>query len=659
MVHYVRDSRKSIKIAPDKVNLNLLSFKLCIGFGQGENSAGFYYSITQRSYIDPFLFRWSHTNIVYNTILDDGLLHVPPKDHQLLPPIVKDLVDSLLSGNLIINPVKCELFCGVMSQWVIDASVVCSPPISCSDSFFVLCRVPVGQPAAIQQYIRANYFPKIKRTHERFIYLFSVIQFLKRERFNTYYIFLRTCLVSKCSFWMRCLHPDDSKDILAYVDSVLDSLVLNLFPPSILSQDVSSDVQSLASISRSIQELSLANQGLSLSRGSSLANPAFFASVAEAYQYSLAVLSMLGVEIVPSMFSNIEPVVQSILQLQPAGIAIDFFSFREDVVVASIQSKLVSAISVSKRKHILEVLPLVIHKQSFRGNKESYSSLPFNSSVRDVTKNPALRDQVFQFAFARRVLLPIFPSYVCKCGALVEPSGGHILLCKQSCLFGALHTALLDAIISWMVCYVKKCSPSPFRVISERGDNGDFHRCWIRNYYPVVKGSALGKRADAVIFHECDPLHPYVLDVVSILRASSRPGGNVSSLVDSELGPMLDLAYKHKQDTYSGSHRIPLTKIIPIVVGRSGMIHPSTLSFFDFFICNAHSPPLSEAPTRDRLSLLHVVMNALQDTVALSFRMAYEKECRRQALASFPLVSLANVLGPGRTLPGEPATYRF
>ena len=45
-----------------------------------------------------------------------------------------------------------------------------------------------------------------------------------------------------------------------------------------------------------------------------------------------------------------------------------------------------------------------------------------------------------------------------------------------------------------------------------------------------------------------------------------------------------------KTATYSGSHRIPLTKIIHIVIGKSVMIHPSTLLFFNFFICNAHSP---------------------------------------------------------------------
>ena len=56
----------------------------------------------------------------------------------------------------------------------------------------------------------------------------------------------------------------------------------------------------------------------------------------------------------------------------------------------------------------------------------------------------------------------------------------------------------------------------------------------------------------------------------------------------------------------------------------------------DYFICNAHSPPLDQAPTGDRLSFLHAVMNALQDTVAMSFRHAYESEMRRSAMQQFP-----------------------
>jgi hypothetical protein len=104
---------------------------------------------------------------------------------------------------------------------------------------------------------------------------------------------------------------------------------------------------------------------------------------------------------------------------------------------------------------------------------------------------------------------------------------------------------------------------------------------------------------------------------------------------------MLDIAYKKKQDTYRGAHFIPLVKVIPIVIGRSGMIHPSTLLFFDYFICNAHCPPLRQAPTADRLSLLHSIMNALHDTVAVSFRIAHEVEVRKSFVLRFPLESLA------------------
>ena len=640
MVHYVRDGRKSSKFSRSSVNRNLMSFMLYIGFGQGDNMSGFLYSITQRFYIDDFLFRWLHSNIFYNTILDDGVLHVPPQDLVFLALMVKDLVETLASGNLIINQLKSELFCLVLSQLVLDASVACGSHISCSNSLVVLCRVPIGRAEAVQNYIRINYVPKIERTHERFLYLFDVIQFLRVERYNTFYIFLRTCLVSKCSFWMRCLHPDDSKFILEYVDSVLNSLVLLLFPPSLGPHDHSSDA--LMSISSSIQELSLSNQGLSLPRGITLAPIAFFASFAESYQYSLAVLSVLRIDIQASMFSNLEAVVASICQHQPAGIAQDFFTLQEDVSVFSIQSKLTAAISLSKRAAILEALPLVIHKQVFRGNNESYSSLPFNSSVRDVTKKSALRDEVFRFAFARRSLFPIFIGHTCKCGALVDPTGGHILVCRESRLFLALHSAVLDAISSWMQAYIKTCRDSPFRLITERGDNGDFHRCWVRHYYLVSKGPPLGKRADAIIFHESDPFRPFVLDVVSIMRTPiACHKSSDASMAESDLSSMLDIAYKKKQDTYRGAHFIPLVKVIPIVIGRSGMIHPSTLLFFDYFICNAHCPPLCQAPTADRLSLLHSIMNALHDTVAVSFRIAHEVEVRKSFLLRFPLESLA------------------
>ncbi len=71
-----------------------------------------------------------------------------------------------------------------------------------------------------------------------------------------------------------------------------------------------------------------------------------------------------------------------------------------------------------------------------------------------------------------------------------------------------------------------------------------------------------------------------------------------------------------------------------------------------------HTPPVvSLAPTCDRLSLL---MNALQDTVAMPFRIAYETECRRQALALFPIdLVIADVLGPGSSSSvGDPSIFR-
>jgi hypothetical protein len=76
------------------------------------------------------------------------------------------------------------------------------------------------------------------------------------------------------------------------------------------------------------------------------------------------------------------------------------------------------------------------------------------------------------------------------------------------------------------------------------------------------------------------------------------------------------------------------------------MIHPLTLLFFDFFICNAHVPCLTQAPTGDRLSILHTIMNALQDTVAISFKNKYDEVCADAAMSLFPLevaISVVNV----------------
>jgi hypothetical protein len=121
-------------------------------------------------------------------------------------------------------------------------------------------------------------------------------------------------------------------------------------------------------------------------------------------------------------------------------------------------------------------------------------------------------------------------------------------------------------------------------------------------------------------------------------RARAPAGPSDGDLVEaSELGPMLDKAYQTKMDNYAGFHNVPLAKIVPLVVGRSGMIHPSTLLFFDYFICQAHVPCLTQAPTGDRLSILHTIMNALQDTVAISFKIKYDEDCTDAVMARFPL----------------------
>jgi hypothetical protein len=288
---------------------------------------------------------------------------------------------------------------------------------------------------------------------------------------------------------------------------------------------------------------------------------------------------------------------------------------------------------------------MVVHKQVFRGSLEAHSSFTFNSSIRDVTKKGPLGDAVFRFAFARRSLYPLFNmrTCVCKCGALMDPTGSHILFCRESGLFNSIHTAILDAIVGWMQAYIRKFSPSPFRIIMERGDNGDFHRCWVRHYYNVLpERPKLGNRADALLFHESDALRPFVLDVVSVMRAPTTLGGREDcSESASSLGPMLDAAHAKKIATYSKNHAIPIAKIIPIVVGRSDAIHPSTLSFFDFFIANAHSPPLTQAPTCDRLSLLHAVMYALHDRIAFTYKLKYDDEVARCRHLLYPLMDVS------------------
>jgi hypothetical protein len=621
----------------------LRTFMLCIGYGQGENLAGFYYSITQRSYIIEFLSRWTHTKILYNTILDDGALHVPPEDHHLLKPILKDLVATLTGGNLCLTMNKSELFCMTLTTIIIEAAAACEIGLSCSDSLFVLCRIPIGRPEAIAKFVRATYFPKIDRAHERFLHLHAVTQFLKHERFNTFYVFLRSCLVSKCSYWMRCLHPNDSADIMLHVDTILESLLLLLYPPPLRHPETLL-YQQMQGISRRIEELSLSKQGLGLVRGASVSHIAYFASISEAYQYIVSVMSVVGLQVEPSVFDYLRPVVDAIQVRNPKGIAIDFYSLQEDEAVSHLQYKLSTGIQEADRANILSDLPLNILRQVFRGSNETYSCLPFNSAARDVTKKGALRDQVFRFAFARRSLRPIFSQGMCKCGTILDPTGSHILYCRESRLFQALHTALLDAIVGWMQAYIRKHSPSVFRIVTERGDDGDCHKCWVRHYYAITKGPRLGKRADAILFHESDQFRPLLLDVTSIMhsvvgeRARASPDSSeVPPLDASELGPMLDKAYQAKMSNYADFHDVPLAKIVPIVIGRSGMIHPSTLLFFDYFICNAHVPCLTQAPTGDRLSILHTIMNALQDTVAISFKNKYDEDCADAATSLFPL----------------------
>ncbi len=77
-------------------------------------------------------------------------------------------------------------------------------------------------------------------------------------------------------------------------------------------------------------------------------------------------------------------------------------------------------------------------------------------------------------------------------------------------------------------------------------------------------------------------------------------------------------------------------EVIPFAFSASGYIHPATLLFIDRFICIAASPPLSAAPSSEKLKFWHAVSGAVVEKTAYLMSAHFNRFVNNYHTALFP-----------------------
>jgi len=153
--------------------------------------------------------------------------------------------------------------------------------------------------------------------------------------------------------------------------------------------------------------------------------------------------------------------------------------------------------------------------------------------------------------------------------------------------------------------------------------------CEVNRYYPTA-AACENHRADAIVFEDCDPFHPWFLDFVQAqidtpdeqlilkhLNASHR--AKIAALIRDHIG-------------------IPRQSIIPIAFSSNGVFHPSVLVFVDWFLCRAAHKPLAEPPSNEKLRVFHAMTSAIVDSTASILSEHFFKFINHLHHQSFPFV---------------------
>ena len=227
-----------------------------------------------------------------------------------------------------------------------------------------------------------------------------------------------------------------------------------------------------------------------------------------------------------------------------------------------------------------------------------------------------------------RTLRPIFHLYACKCGEISDVCGLHLLKCKVASPspFIRVHNGVRDATVYAFQDYLRRNAPSHLHVFSE---TQKFHLCEVKRYYPTAI-SCENHRADAIVFEECDPFHPWFLDFVQ---------AQIDNPADDQIMRHLNDAHRAKIAHLVRDHiGIPRQFIIPFAFASNGVFHPTALLFVDWFLCRASRKPLAEPPSNEKLKMLHAMTKAIVDSTASILSEHFSKFITQLHHASFPFV---------------------
>ena len=657
-LNYVIDPSKPVTAE------NIRKAILFIGLPQGDNLSGFLFSITLNYILQALWNRHAiHTaQVGYDSILDDIKIAIPTELLSGAGGIIADLIITLSNHNFNINLSKSELYiripsplshhqASIINQSTRNAGLIIGD-LKLNSAGFSVCRVPIGTPTFIETYISENYKPRVSAAFERFRYLLKAIDRIPREKYNTFFVFIRLCFSSKFTYWLRTLTPQFASPIACFIDDRMQTLTEHLYPQRPERPAPDDEFCEQLRISKLIEKLPLSKGGAGVPSLIDLVHFCHTASCIESFSYVSSYGRRLGVR--PSdastfpvddgsnfrerLYAGFTQSVNKILAYKFPSFTPSFFLLKTNEAYANIQAALTTSFHTLQQTRISNLLTLPSYKGWFEGGKEQYTSFTLNSQVRHITRIRPPQDSIFRTVLSMRVLRPLFYGAMCRCGKLIDPCGHHVLRCTHT-PYTNIHHGVRDGCLKWMQLYIRRQHNSPLKTVSEKESQS---QCELANYYAttsslIQNAPVFGRRADGVLWALSDPMRPWVIDFVQTQTTSDK--------LDIRLRE-LNKKYDEKVKIYSDSHpTIPLSRIVPFVFTSDGVLHPRTEEFMDWFICKAASTELAEPPSSEKISFRHAFLSSLQDKTAFLITTRFETTLKEAHASLFPL-SQTGLAGP-------------
>jgi hypothetical protein len=635
VVNYVIDGRLPISAS------NVKKVMLKIGLPQGDSLSGFLFSITLRYVLRKYFNDLSSQSVKvgFTTILDDTLLTFNSKHTPKLGQHLSDFIAALKIRNFRINIDKSTVFCKSLSASIISqVRKVKGLPLT-SEGFDV-CKIPVGTQQHIQAFVSKQYHHRIQDAYLAMLHIWNALQYLKnQERLNTFYIFLRLCFASKFVYWLRNLQPLSAQPISRIIDDKIDSLSAKLYPqlPSnlVLRQPLFTE---MLETSRLIESLPLSMNGSGVTRMGPICYIGHFSTCAESFSTVLSFMEALQPSLSPShssqspdevrekLFPSLSSTITTLIGLCSDKLNVSDFALSPSQEYRGVQKSVSTALYTTLHRSIVNKLPLDIFRAWFSSRKNTFTSLSLNSSVRHITFHRPPLDKVFPMVFAMRSLRPIFHLHQCDCGEIVDVCGLHLLRCGKVLPkpFTSLHNRVRDATVRALFNYTRCNSPSALKIFSEVDR---FHLCEVDRYYHTASGGSR-HRVDAIVIEETDPFHPRFLDFVQ---------AQIDDFDESLVMRHIEAAYQRKITVLVRDHvAIPPSHIIPMAFSSNGVIHPTSLLFIDWFLCQASRVPVCEPPAIEKLKVLQAMSSAIVDQSAAILTHHFSKFIHALHVIAFP-----------------------